>query len=42
MTPALRWGAGACALAAACAALFAAWLAPVNILALWTLLAFCR
>ena len=34
--------AGALAFAAACAGLAAAWLAPDNVLALWTLVAFCR
>ncbi len=33
----------ACAAGAAvCAGLLAAWLAPDNVLALWTLVAFCR
>ena len=34
--------AGGLAFAAAGAALLAAWLAPDNVLALWTLAAFCR
>ena len=42
MTRALRLCAGACALASVCAALLAAWLAPATVLALWTLVAFCR
>ena len=32
------WAAGV----AACAALLSTWLAPGNVLALWTLAAFCR
>ena len=42
MTRVLRLCAVACALAGACAALLAAWLAPGTVLALWTLVAFCR
>ena len=42
MRRALARGAGVLALAGACAALLAAWLAPDNVLALWTLVAFCR
>lgn len=42
MTRALRLCASGCALAGLGAALLAAWLAPGNVLALWTLLAFCR
>jgi hypothetical protein len=42
VTRALAWCAGACALAGGCAALLAAWLAPGTVLALWTLVAFCR
>ena len=42
MRRALARGAGALALAGACAALLAAWLAPDNVLALWTLAALCR
>ena len=42
MTRGLRLCAGACGLAGACAALLAAWLAPGTVLALWTLVAFCR
>ena len=42
MTRALARAAGALALASACAGLLAAWLAPDNVLALWTLVAFCR
>ena len=38
----LARAAGAVALAGACAALLCAWLAPDNVLALWTLVAFCR
>lgn len=38
----LAWSAGALAAAGACEALFARWLAPDNVLALWTLVAFCR
>lgn len=38
----LAWGAGALAAACACAALLARWLAPDNVLALWSLVAFCR
>ena len=37
-----RAAAGALALGSAGAALLAAWLAPDNVLALWTLVAFCR
>ena len=42
MTRALARAAGTAALAATCAALLAAWLAPDNVLALWTLAAFCH
>ncbi len=42
MTRALARAGGALALAGACAALLAAWLAPDNVLALWSLVAFCR
>ena len=42
MTRALARGAGVLGLVGVCAALFAAWLAPGNVLALWTLVAFCR
>ena len=42
MRRALACGAGALALAAACAALLAAWLAPDNVLALWSLVVLCR
>ena len=42
MTRALARCAGGLALAGACAALFAAWLTPGNVVALWTLAAFCR
>ncbi len=42
MTRAVARVAGALALAGASAALLAAWLAPDNVLALWTLAAFCR
>ena len=42
MTRAWRRRAGALAFAAACAGLMAAWMAPDNILALWTLVALCR
>jgi len=38
----LARGAGGLALAGACGALAAAWLAPGNVMALWTLAAFCR
>ena len=34
--------AGALALAGVCAGLLAAWVAPGNVLALWSLVAFCR
>ena len=34
--------AGALALAGACAALLCAWVAPDNVFALWSLVAFCR
>ena len=34
--------AGALAFAVGCAVLLAGWLAPDNVLALWTLAAFCR
>ena len=39
---ALRLCAGGLALAGTWGALLAAWLAPGNVLALWTLVAFCR
>ena len=42
MTRALAHWAGALALAGMCVVLFAAWLAPDDVLALWTLVAFCR
>jgi len=42
VTRALARGAGLLALAAACAALAAGWLAPDDVMALWTLAAFCR
>ena len=42
MTRAAAGVAGTIALAGASAALLAAWLAPDNVLALWTLVAFCR
>ncbi len=38
----LAWGTGALAAACACAALLARWLAPDNVLALWSIAAFCR
>jgi hypothetical protein len=42
MTRVLARCAGALALAGACAGLLAAWIAPGNVLALWSLVAFCR
>jgi hypothetical protein len=39
---ALARAAAALAAALACAVLFADWLAPDNVLALWPLVAFCR
>lgn len=42
MTHALRRCAGGCVLAGVGAALLVAWLAPGTVLALWTLVAFCR
>jgi hypothetical protein len=42
VTRALAQAAGALALAGAFGALLAAWLAPGNVLALWSLAAFCR
>lgn len=45
MTRRARWlarGVGALALAGVCGALGAAWLRPDNVMALWSLAAFCR
>jgi hypothetical protein len=42
MRRAIARAAGLLALAGACAALLAAWLAPGNVLALWRLAAWCQ